>query len=119
MVIIGLLSAFVGPRLFGQIGKSETKIAKAQIESLTKALDQYRLDVGHCPSTDQGLRALMSYPSEKRWAGPYLTKALPQDPWARDFLYRSPGEHTDCDIWSYGSDGAVGGEAENADVSNW
>jgi general secretion pathway protein G len=119
MVIIGLLSAFVGPRLFGQIGKSETKIAKAQIESLVKALDQYRLDAGHCPATDQGLPALMANPGEAHWAGPYLAKALPQDPWARDYLYRSPGEHSDCDVWSYGRDGTPGGEGEDADISSW
>jgi len=119
MVIIGLLSAFVGPRLFAQIGKSETKIAKAQIESLGKALDQYRLDVGHYPSNEQGLPALMANPGEPRWVGPYLAKALPMDPWGRDYIYRSPGEHGDFDVLSYGRDGSPGGEGENADVTSW
>lgn len=119
MVIIGMLSAFVGPRMFGQIGKSQTKIVKAQIESLAKALDQYRIDTGHCPSTDQGLQSLLVNPGEARWAGPYLAKALPQDTWRRDYLYRSPGEHGDCDIWSYGRDGALGGEGEDVDISSW
>ena len=119
MVIIGLLSAFVGPRLFAQIGKSETKIAKAQIESLGKALDQYRLDVGHYPSTEQGLPALMANPGESRWVGPYLAKALPQDPWGRNYIYRSPGEHGDFDVLSYGRDGSPGGQGEDADVTSW
>jgi general secretion pathway protein G len=119
MVIIGLLSAFVGPRLFAQIGKSEAKIAKAQIESLGKALDQYRLDVGHYPSTEQGLPALMANPGEPRWVGPYLAKAIPQDPWGRNYVYRSPGEHGDFDVLSYGRDGSPGGQGEDADVTSW
>ena len=78
MVIIGLLSAYVGPKVFGQIGKSETKIAKAQIEAIVKGLEQYRIDAGHYPSADQGLAALMVAPAgEAKWAGPYMAKALP------------------------------------------
>ena len=120
MVIIGLLSAYVGPRVFGQIGKSETKVAKAQVEALLKGLDQYRIDVGHYPTTEQGLPALMASPAAApRWAGPYLAKALPKDPWGRDYLYRSPGEHGDCDVFSYGRDGNPGGEGEDADVTSW
>jgi general secretion pathway protein G len=114
-----LLSAFVGPRLFGQIGKSEIKIAKAQIESLGKALDQYRIDLGHYPSTEQGLPALMENPGEPRWAGPYLAKTLPKDPWGRNYVYVSPGSHGDYDMISYGRDGSPGGEGEDADVTSW
>ncbi|MGK3925247.1 type II secretion system protein GspG, partial [Enterococcus faecium] len=62
MVIIGLLAGYVGPKFFGQIGKSEVKAARAQIDALQKALDQYRLDVGHYPSTEQGLAALLAKP---------------------------------------------------------
>ena len=120
MVIIGLLSAYVGPRLFGQIGKSEVKVAKAQIESLQKALDQYRIDVGHYPSTEQGLAALLLKPTdEARWAGPYLAKALPNDPWGRAYQYRMPGERGELDLLSYGRDGRAGGEGDDADIGNW
>ena len=92
LVIIGLLAGYVGPQFFKQIGKSETKTAAAQIDGLGKALDQYRLDTGHYPSTEQGLAVLVTKPSdEPRWAGPYLSKALPQDPWRNDYQYRSPG----------------------------
>ena len=63
MVIIGLLASFVGPRFFAQIGKSETKVARTQLDALEKALDQYRLDVGRYPDTAQGLAALMERPS--------------------------------------------------------
>lgn len=120
MVIIGLLAGYVGPKYFAQVGKSETKAAKAQIDALEKALDQYRLDVGRYPSTDQGLAVLMSKPSnEPRWAGPYLKKAVPMDPWGRPYLYRMPGEHGEVDVWTLGSDGQAGGENEAADVGNW
>ena len=120
MVIIGLLSAYVGPKVFDQIGKSETKIAKAQVEALLKALDQYRIDVGRYPATEQGLAALLARPvDEPRWAGPYLAKAIPKDPWGRDYQFRSPGEHGDCDVFSFGRDGRLGGEGEDADVTSW
>ncbi|MDY0748829.1 type II secretion system major pseudopilin GspG [Paucibacter sp. R3-3] len=120
MVIIGLLAGYVGPKFFGQIGKSEVKAAKAQIDALQKALDQYRLDVGRYPSTEQGLQALVVKPSdEPRWAGPYLSKALPKDPWHNDYQYRAPGEHGEYDLLSYGRDGRPGGEGEDADLVSW
>ena len=120
MVIIGLLAGYVGPKLFSQIGKSEVKAARAQIDALQKALDQYRLDVGHYPSSAQGLQALNQQPAdEPRWGGPYLAKSLPPDPWGRDYMYRSPGEHGDYDLQSLGKDGKPGGEGEDADVVSW
>lgn len=120
MVIIGLLAGYVGPKFFGQIGKSEVKAAKAQIDALQKSLDQYRLDIGHYPSTEQGLAALVSKPGdEPKWAGPYLSKALPKDPWGHDYQYRSPGEHGEYDLLSYGRDGRPGGEGEDADIVSW
>jgi general secretion pathway protein G len=120
MVIIGLLAGYVGPRLFAQIGKSETKVARAQIDALQKALDHFRIDVGRYPAGEQGLEALTQRPAdEPRWAGPYLAKAVPLDPWGRAYLYRSPGRHGDFDLLSYGRDGQPGGEGDNADVTNW
>ena len=120
MVIIGLLAGYVGPRLFSQIGKSEIKAARAQITSLESALDQYRLDTGRYPSTEQGLAALMVKPaSENRWAGPYLRKKLPDDPWGRPYLYKQPGDHGEFDLYSHGKDGQSGGSGDDADVTNW
>ncbi|MBY0235856.1 MAG: type II secretion system major pseudopilin GspG, partial [Burkholderiaceae bacterium] len=117
---IGLLAGYVGPKFFGQIGKSEVKAARAQIDGLQKSLDQYRLDVGRYPSTEQGLAVLVAKPAdEPRWAGPYLSKALPKDPWRNDYQYRSPGEHGDYDLYSFGRDGRPGGEGEDADVTSW
>ncbi|MHB1374649.1 MAG: type II secretion system major pseudopilin GspG [Thauera sp.] len=120
MVIIGLLAGYVGPRFFSQIGKSEVNTAKAQIDAFEKGLDQYRLDVGRYPSSEQGLQALMTAPGgESRWQGPYLRKAVPADPWGNPYRYRHPGEHGEYDIFSYGADGQPGGEGTNADITNW
>lgn len=120
LVVLGLLAGLVAPKYFNQLGKSEAKVARAQIEGLSKALDLYRLEIGHYPSTEQGLVALTAAPTdETRWAGPYLQKAVPQDPWGRNYIYHSPGEHGDYDLLSMGKDGQQGGEGENAEITNW
>ena len=119
VAIIGLLVGFVAPRFFGQIGKSEVTAARAQIDALEKALDQYRLDTGRYPSTEQGLSALQQRPqNEPKWNGPYLRKTLPLDPWGRPYQYRAPGEQGDFDLLSLGKDRAPGGSGENADITN-
>jgi general secretion pathway protein G len=119
VVIIGLLAGFVAPRYFGQVGKSEVNVAKAQLDALEKALDQYRLDIGHYPSTELGLNALITRPAnEPKWNGPYLRKGVPLDPWGRPYLYRIPGEKGEFDLVSYGKDGQPGGSGENADIVN-
>jgi general secretion pathway protein G len=120
MVIIGLLVGYVGPKYFSQLGKSEIKVTRAQIDALEKTLDQYRLDTGHYPTAEQGLAALFTRPSnEPKWAGPYLKKDVPPDPWGRPYIYKIPGEHGDYDLLSYGKDGQPGGSDEAADIGNW
>jgi general secretion pathway protein G len=120
MVIIGLLAGFVAPRYFGQVGKSEVKVARAQIDAFDKALDQYRLDTGHYPSPDQGLAALQAQPqNEPKWSGPYLKKQPPLDPWGHAYIYKLPGEHSEFDLISYGKDGQPGGTGEAEDITNW
>lgn len=120
LVVLGLLAGIVAPKYFAQLGRSEVKVARAQIEGLAKALDLYRLEVGHYPSTEQGLQALVTAPAdESRWTGPYLQKSLPQDPWGRAYSYRYPGEHGEYDLLSMGKDGQPGGDGENAEVTSW
>ena len=120
MLIIGLLAGYVAPKYFAQVGKSEIKIARAQIDAFDKALDQYRLDTGHYPTTEQGLDALVTKPAnEPKWAGPYLKKAVPPDPWGNPYVYKMPGEHGEFDLLSYGKDGQPGGSGEAADITNW
>ncbi len=99
MVIIGLIAALVGPRLFPKLGKGKQSAAKAQIELLGQALDQYRLDVGRYPTTQEGLNALNVNPGADRWQGPYLKKELPQDPWGRPYLYQCPGNNGEYDLF--------------------
>ena len=121
IVIIGLLAAFVAPKYFGQIGRSRTQIARAQIDSFEKGLDQFRIDTGHYPGTDQGLAALLVAPAnEPNWHGAYLKKNVPADPWGHAYVYRSPGsDGREYEILSYGGDGQQGGSDENADVTSW
>ncbi len=121
MVIIGLLGALVGPRLFRNVGKSKITATKAQIVNFQTALGAYRLDVGTFPASDDGLQALRVKPSSaNHWDGPYLPKEIPPDPWGNPYLYKFPGEHGDePDIVSLGADGREGGDSENADVLSW
>ncbi len=120
MVIIGLLVGYVAPMYFKQVGKSEVKVARAQIESFGKALDQYRLDSGHYPTTEQGLQALVVKPTdEPKWDGPYLKKGIPQDPWGNAYTYKRPGVKGEYDIVSFGKDGVPGGVGEDADIGSW
>ena len=118
IVIIGLLAGYVAPRYFSQVGKSEIQVAKAQLDSLEKALDQYRLDMRRYPSAEEGLAALVAKPaSAGNWAGPYLKKALPNDPWGRSYVYRVPGQKGEFELISYGRDGKPGGSSEDADIT--
>ena len=119
IVIIGLLAGYVAPRYFSQVGKSEVQVARAQIDALEKALDQYRLDTSRYPSTEQGLDALTTKPAnEARWQGPYLKRSVPADPWGRAYVYRAPGAKSEFELVSYGRDGKPGGAGEDADIGH-
>ena len=118
MVIIGLLVSYVAPRYFAQLGKSEVKTAKAQIDSFQTALNIYRLDMGHFPSQKSGLQGLITPPEKgaAHWKGPYLAKGIPLDPWGQPYQYRIPGEHGEYDLFSYGKDQKPGGTGDGADI---
>jgi len=119
IVIIGLLAGYVAPRYFSQVGKSEVQVARAQIDAIEKALDQYRLDTSRYPNTEQGLDALTTKPTnEARWQGPYLKRAAPVDPWGRPYVYRAPGAQGEFELVSYGRDGKPGGTGEDADIGH-
>lgn len=121
LVIIGLLAGIVGPRLFKNVDKSEVTTAKAQVDALTKAVDQYRLDLGRYPSSQEGLNVLVHSNGDPNWRGPYLKKAVPLDPWQTPYQYKQPGEHNseDYDLYSFGADRSSGGTKDNADIGNW
>ena len=122
VAIIGLLAAYVGPKYFSQIGKSEQTVAKSQIEGFSRALGTYRIDVGAYPTTEEGLTALVAKPGDSnkaaKWNGPYLEKTPPLDPWGRPYVYRSPGATSDFELTSYGKDGQPGGSGDAADISS-
>lgn len=120
VAIIGLLAALVGPRLFGNVSKSEVTAAKAQIESFARAIESYRLDTGKFPDAALGLQALVTQPADlPRWNGPYLQKEVPLDPWGNPYTYKvgSQGKR-DFEIISWGRDGSPGGIDADADLTN-
>jgi general secretion pathway protein G len=121
VIILGLLAGLVGPRLFGRVGQSKQVAARAQIELLGAALDQYSLDTGAYPASQIGLEALVRNPSVNNWNGPYLKKPqIPVDPWGNPYHYKCcPGDNGEYDLWSDGADGKPGGEGESADVTSW
>ena len=106
IVIIGLLAGYVAPRYFAQVGKSEVQVARAQVDALEKAIDQYRLDNRRYPTSEEGLAAVQ----------PYMKKAVPNDPWGRPYVYRIPGERNEYEVVSFGRDGKPGGTGEDADI---
>ncbi|SPB18700.1 type II secretion system protein GspG [Caballeronia novacaledonica] len=118
LLIIALLAGYVGPKLFGEVGKARSKTAASQMKGIESALDRYRLDTGHFPSTDAGLAALMTNVGNTTgWEGPYMSSAIPNDPWGKPYIYRSPGEGgKDFDLMTYGADGKPGGSGEDADI---
>jgi general secretion pathway protein G len=125
MIIIGILAAFVTPRLFSRADKAKVTAAQVQIRNIETALKRFRMDNGFYPSTEQGLEALISSPRsgqipENYNPRGYLTrKALPLDPWDNDYVYISPGSQGEYEIISFGADGQPGGENNDADISNW
>ncbi len=120
LAILGLLMALVGPNVLRQLGGAKTKTAGIQIKDLEQAAEMYKLDVGRYPSTQEGLDALVNKPSNATgWNGPYLKSDVPLDPWNREYNYKYPGEKGEIDIFTYGANGAPGGDGEDADVGNW
>ena len=125
IVILAMLAALVGPKLMGRTDDAKVTDARVQIKNIETALKFYKLDNGAYPSTEQGLAALINKPAvgvipKSYKDGGYLeSKKIPKDPWGNDYLYVSPGEHGDYDLFSYGSDGAKGGDGKNADITSW
>lgn len=121
LAIVAMLGAVVGPQVMKHLGGAKTKTTKLQIEDLGVALDLYYLEVGNYPSTQEGLNALIKKPANiDSWNGPYLKKAkIPKDSWNNDYRYKSPGDHGDYDLFSYGADNIPGGQKDDADIVSW
>jgi general secretion pathway protein G len=118
LVILGLLASVVGYQIMNKVREAKSRVAKIQITELEGALTAYSLDMGHEPSTAEGLEALIRNPGSDSWNGPYLAKyeVLPPDPWQHAYQYRCPGQHGDYDIYSFGPDGTDG---TDDDVCSW
>jgi general secretion pathway protein G len=122
VVIIGILAALVGPRLFGQVDRARVEAARAEISTIENALKFYRLDNFSYPTTEQGIEALVTKPNDpniKNWnPGGYLER-MPKDPWGNPYQYLHPGNNGEIDVFTLGADGVPGGEGNNADIGNW
>ena len=121
VVILGILAALIAPNVISNIDKAQVTKVKQDIRAIESALKLYRLDRFRYPTTDEGLQALVTPPSDSNvpWPpGGYLDR-VPKDPWDRPYLYQSPGTQGEFDISSLGRDGAPGGEGVDADIGNW
>ncbi len=120
VVILVILVAVTAPKFLGRVGTAKAQLGKATLSNVEQAVELFRLDVGRVPSGSEGLAALFQDPGIRNWTGPYLTKRSQiLDPWGREFEYRSPGQHGEYDVFSFGADGSAGGEGENADITSW
>ena len=125
IVILSLLAVLVGPKIIGRSDDAKVADAKVQIRNIETALKLYKLDSGNFPSTEQGLQALVAKPTVGKIPNNYKSegylenKNVPKDPWGTDYVYLSPGEHGDYDLYSFGADGTRGGEEKNADIESW
>lgn len=125
IAIIATLAAVVAPAIFRNVGDAKTSAAKSQIETLSLALNSYRLDNDSFPTQTQGLAALRAAPTGAdalpTWRGPYLTRNVPLDPWSRPYVYVSPGVENagSFDLYTLGKDGRPGGTGEDEDVTSW
>ena len=123
VIIIGLLAAVIVPQVINKVDEARVSKAKADIQSLETALTMYRLDNSKYPTTDQGLSALITQPTDpsiRHWRiGGYLQR-VSKDPWGADYQYVFPGTHgKEYDLYTLGADGQPGGEGTNADIGNW
>ena len=121
LLILGLLAGLVGPRVLKNLGGAKTDTTQLQIEEFGAGLDLFHLEVGRYPTTEEGLQSLSVEPAGlNNWNGPYMKKNdIPVDPWGNAYHYRSPGENSDYDLYSFGRDNAEGGEGEDQDVVSW
>ena len=118
LVILGVLAAIIVPRFTGVSEKARLTRAQTEIGNMKVPLSRYEIDVGHFPTSEEGLQSLVTQPpglTEGKWQGPYLDR-VPMDPWGKAYIYRFPGtQGTDYDLYSLGPDGREG----NDDITNW
>lgn len=121
LLILAMLAAIATPEVLKHLGHAKSQTAHVQIDALSAGLDFYHVDLGHHPTQEQGLKALLERPeNEPKWDGPYVKKnASLMDPWGRPYIYKIPGQHGAFDLYTFGADGKEGGGGEDSDISNW
>jgi general secretion pathway protein G len=121
LVLIGIVMGIVGGNFIGQGETAKRKAAKIQIGQISQSLDLYKLEIGHYPTSTEGLQALVSAPAGvANWSGPYWKQGtVPKDPWGHEFTYVFPGQHGDYDLISNGPTGQPGGEGSNKAITSW
>ncbi len=123
IVIMGILASLIVPKIMGRPDEARAIAAKQDIASILQALKLYKLDNQRYPTTDQGLQSLVTKPSSSpippNWKTAGYLEKLPIDPWGNPYQYLFPGVHSEMDIFSFGVDGAMGGEGNDADIGSW
>ncbi len=117
LVILALIAGLVLPGIIGKAEGAKVRAASSQISRISMSVESFYLDTG---STPDSLNELVNEPGDVTgWNGPYIKTSILKDPWGREYQFRSPGQHGDFDIYSYGADGQQGGEGKNADITSW
>lgn len=117
LVILALIAGLVLPGIIGKAEGAKVRAASSQISRISMAVESFYLDTGTTPDS---LQELVDEPGDVTgWNGPYIKSSILKDPWGREYEFRSPGQHGDFDIYSYGADGQQGGEGKNADITSW
>jgi general secretion pathway protein G len=123
IVIMGILASLIVPKIMGRPDEARMIAAKQDIASVMQALKLYKLDNQRYPTTEQGLQALVTKPSSppvpSNWKSSGYLDKLPLDPWGNPYQYLFPGIHSELDVFSFGADGAAGGEGNDADIGSW
>ncbi len=123
IIIIGVMAALIVPKVMGRPDEARVTAARQDISSIVQALNLYKLDNQRYPTTEQGLQALVKKPTvapiPANWKGNGYLEKMPKDPWGHPYQYLQPGVHGEIDLFSFGADGARGGEGNDADIGSW
>jgi len=119
MAIIGLIAAALTPGLVGQLGRSRSKTAQVQVETVAAAVEMFRADVGRYPTQSEGLQVLIAQPADgEGWTGPYVkSDRTLSDPWGNRMDYRLAEDGRNFAVTSFGADGVANGQGLNRDLS--
>jgi len=123
LAILAILATAILPNIVGKRERAAQTKAQTDIAMIESLLDQFYLDMGRYPTSEEGLRILYFAPEEEteKWKGPYPKKPIPNDPWGNPYIYECPGTHTSqpYEVASFGKDGEEGGEGDDADIVSW